>query len=104
MREPIQLKNLKRHSVVCKQAFVWYNSPEAMICTHRGVVTFAHKAKYYLTLPMPIISPKGHPLKPETIGEHIRKKSIDLGLLQRDIAEIIGTSKQTVSYWELGIT
>lgn len=53
---------------------------------------------------MPIIAPKGYPLELKTIGDHIRKRRIDSGLLQRDVAEIIGTSKQTVSYWELGIT
>ncbi len=65
--------------------------------------TFAHKPKYTLTLLLPIITPKGYPLKLETIGEHIRKKEIDLELLQQDVAKIIGVSEQTQEQSAKGI-
>jgi len=69
----------------------------------RDVSIFFEYPKYTLILPLPLQMPKGYPLKLDTIGDHIRKKRIDLGLLQRDVAEIIGVSKQTVGYWELGV-
>ena len=46
------------------------------------------------------------PLSPDyphtlnTLGDHIRKKRLDLGLLQKDVAKIIGTSTDTICYWE----
>ncbi|HYG40485.1 MAG TPA: helix-turn-helix domain-containing protein [Cytophagales bacterium] len=37
---------------------------------------------------------------PITIGEHIRKKRFERGLLQKDVAELIGVSEDSVTYWE----
>jgi DNA-binding transcriptional regulator YiaG len=39
---------------------------------------------------------------PKTLGEHIRKKRIVSDLLQKDAAEIIGVSEDSVTYWENG--
>ena len=39
-----------------------------------------------------------------TIGDHIRKKQIDLGLYQKEVAEIIGISEATIYNWENNIT
>ena len=36
----------------------------------------------------------------ETIGDHIKKRRIDLGLVQKDLAERFGTSEDSVSNWE----
>jgi len=36
----------------------------------------------------------------ETVGEHIRLKRLQLGLLQKDVAKIIGVSEDSVTYWE----
>ena len=41
-----------------------------------------------------------YPAHPKTIGEHIKKKRIDLGLLQREVAEMIGSSKNVIGGWE----
>ena len=41
-----------------------------------------------------------YPIDPETLGDHIRKKRMDLGLLQRDLAEIIGVNECTIHNWE----
>lgn len=49
--------------------------------------------------------PKGdkYPKKLLTIGDHIRKRRMDLGLLQSDVSKIIGTkSIDAVRNWELG--
>jgi transcriptional regulator with XRE-family HTH domain len=49
--------------------------------------------------------PKGdkYPRQLLTIGDHIRKRRMDLGLLQSDVSKIIGTkSIDAVRNWELG--
>ena len=43
-----------------------------------------------------------YPVDPQTIGEHIRKKRMDLGLWQKDVAKMIGTNTSTITNWELG--
>jgi transcriptional regulator with XRE-family HTH domain len=35
-----------------------------------------------------------------TIGDHLKKKRLDLGLLQREVAKRIGVDKSTIQYWE----
>lgn len=39
-----------------------------------------------------------------TIGDHLRKRRLDLGLLQREAAERIGTDHCSVTNWELNRT
>jgi transcriptional regulator with XRE-family HTH domain len=36
------------------------------------------------------------------IGDHLRKRRLDLRLLQREVAERIGVSTATIANWELG--
>ena len=46
-----------------------------------------------------------NPAYPEgllTIGDHIRKRRLDLGLFQKDVAKIIGTSTDSITFWEKG--
>ncbi len=50
-----------------------------------------------LTAKIPI---KGYPETPSTIGEHIKKKRIDLGLFQKHAAHQLGVSNITLSNWE----
>lgn len=64
--------------------------------------TFAKQPKYTLILPRLKELPKGYILSPETIGEHIRKRRLDLGLLQIEVAKIIGVTESTVWNWEHG--
>ncbi len=45
----------------------------------------------------------GYPEFPITVGDHIRKKRIDLGLLQREVAEIIGVTVSSIYNWEHGV-
>ena len=68
----------------------------------RGLVTFAKYPKYTMKLPKPIEIPRGYPLSPQTVGEHIRKRRLDLGLKQNDVAEIIGVTESTIWNWEHG--
>ncbi len=68
----------------------------------RGLVTFAKYPKYRLCLPRPIISPKGYPVAIAKLGDHIRKRRLDLGLLQIEVAKMIGVTESTVWNWEHG--
>jgi transcriptional regulator with XRE-family HTH domain len=43
---------------------------------------------------------KDYPENPETLGEHLKKRRRQLGLLQRETAEMLGVSKDTVVNWE----
>lgn len=44
----------------------------------------------------------GYHAFPETVGQHIRKRRIDLGLFQKEVASIIGISTDCITYWENG--
>jgi len=43
---------------------------------------------------------KDYPEKPQTLGEHLKKRRRELGLLQREAAERMGVSTDTVVNWE----
>jgi transcriptional regulator with XRE-family HTH domain len=45
---------------------------------------------------------KAYPREIKTIGDAIRKRRLDLGLLQRDVAKIVGCDKTSVVNWEKG--
>jgi len=70
--------------------------------TCRGSCTFFEWPVYRFSLPRPIIAPRGYTGNPRTIGDHIRKRRIDLGLFQRQAAEQIGVSESSVYNWERG--
>jgi DNA-binding XRE family transcriptional regulator len=36
------------------------------------------------------------------LGDHLRKKRLDLGLLQREVAQELGVHKESVCHWEVG--
>jgi DNA-binding XRE family transcriptional regulator len=46
--------------------------------------------------------PKAYPRELKIIGDHIRKRRLDLGLLQKEVAEQIGVDKTTIMNWERG--
>jgi DNA-binding transcriptional regulator YiaG len=45
---------------------------------------------------------KGYPRELKTIGDHIRKRRLDLGLLQKGVALLICVDKTTIMNWERG--
>jgi DNA-binding XRE family transcriptional regulator len=45
-----------------------------------------------------------YPKSLKTLGDHLRKKRLDLGLLQREVAQKIGTSETSIYNWERGHT
>jgi len=44
--------------------------------------------------------PPGYPQSLKTIGDHIRKRRLDLKLTQKKVAKKIGVDKTTVQFWE----
>jgi DNA-binding XRE family transcriptional regulator len=65
---------------------------------------FFTKPKIKLTVQRPKIVPDGYPLRPKTLGDRIKKKRMDMGLFQKDVARIIGVSTDTITNWEKGWT
>jgi len=65
---------------------------------------FFTKPKIKLTVQRPKTLPDGYPLRPKTLGDRIKKKRMDMGLFQRDVARIIGVSVDTITNWEKGRT
>jgi DNA-binding XRE family transcriptional regulator len=41
-----------------------------------------------------------YPKKIKTLGDHLRKRRLDLALLQRQVADSIGVDKNTIANWE----
>ena len=42
----------------------------------------------------------GYPINPVTLGEHIRKRRMDLGLLQEDVAKELEVTTNCITNWE----
>jgi DNA-binding XRE family transcriptional regulator len=41
-----------------------------------------------------------YPPEIKTVGDELRAKRMDLGLLQKEVAGLIGVTEDTVCYWE----
>ena len=46
--------------------------------------------------------PPAYPQELKTIGDYIRKKRLDLGLYQKDVAQRLGVTTDSVTNWEKG--
>jgi transcriptional regulator with XRE-family HTH domain len=44
--------------------------------------------------------PPGYPDVPKTLGDHLRKRRLDLGISQRALSERLRVSKRSVETWE----
>ncbi len=55
-----------------------------------------------LKAPRPL--PTAYPKYLDTLGDHLRKKRLDLGLLQREVAVQIGVDESTIWNWESNAT
>jgi len=74
----------------------------------RGLYTFlyySHSKRHSFSIHLPLEKQPlpGYPANPVSIGDHIRKKRMDLGLLQREVAEIIGVTESSIWNWEHGV-
>jgi predicted transcriptional regulator len=51
-----------------------------------------------------LIGPKpvsqAYPNQLKKIGDHIRKRRLDLGLTQKQVAEMIGVTESSIYHWE----
>ncbi len=45
---------------------------------------------------------QAYPREINSLGDHIRKKRLDLGLLQRDVAAQMGVDSDSICHWEIG--
>lgn len=45
--------------------------------------------------------PPGYPLNPTMLGDHLRKKRLDLGLSQKDLAAQLQVTTGTICNWEM---
>jgi DNA-binding XRE family transcriptional regulator len=54
----------------------------------------------HLTLKAKKPFPPGYPQILKTLGDHIRKRRLDLKLLQKEVAEKIGVDETSIYYWE----
>jgi len=44
--------------------------------------------------------PKPYPTHPVTVGDNIRKKRMEISLLQKDVARILEVDETTIQIWE----
>lgn len=63
---------------------------------HFPVLPFSRLAQ---TVKKPPIT--GYPWHPQTLGEQILKRRLDLGLSQIEVAQMLNLGLQTISRWEL---
>lgn len=45
--------------------------------------------------------PKDTDFEPKTLGEHIRKRSLVLGITQKQAAKLLGINEHTIIHWEI---
>jgi magnesium chelatase family protein len=46
--------------------------------------------------------PRNYPFSPKGLGEHLKKRRMDLNLLQREVAEKLGVTHDSILNWEKG--
>jgi transcriptional regulator with XRE-family HTH domain len=54
----------------------------------------------HLKGPRPRVFPRGYPHDPQTLGELVRRRRMDLGLTQRTLAKKLACLQETVLQWE----
>jgi DNA-binding XRE family transcriptional regulator len=76
----------------------------AISCTSLAAASRLHN----LTLALPRCHltlkadrPKPYPKELNTLGDHLKKKRLDLGLFRKDVAKIIGVNTTTIRNWEI---
>jgi transcriptional regulator with XRE-family HTH domain len=47
--------------------------------------------------------PAGYPSAPKTLGEHLKRRRMDLGLIQREVSARVGVTEASVWNWENGL-
>ena len=62
--------------------------------------TWSGGLKCHVTLLAKIPPSKAYPVSLTTLGDHIRKRRLDLKLLQKDVARALGVDTTTINNWE----
>jgi transcriptional regulator with XRE-family HTH domain len=73
----------------------------------RGAYPFTNnsntvKTAYKIEIPYEIQTPKELTEEPITLGDHLRRRRLELGLYQKDVASQIGVTTSTIWNWENG--
>jgi DNA-binding transcriptional regulator YiaG len=55
-----------------------------------------------IAVPFAVVTNLAYPKELRTLSDHLRKKRLDLGLLQRDVARILSVDEDSVCHWEVG--
>ena len=75
-----------------------YIQPRHFHSCRKGIPALPFGSLIDLTTKRPYYSQ--YPQKLQTIGDHIRKKRLDLKLLQQDVADRLGVTESTLLNWE----
>lgn len=43
---------------------------------------------------------QGYPTHPKTLGDYMRRRRMELRMLQKDVASFVGVSEDTITFWE----
>lgn len=76
------------------------SAPELVATEQRNLIPALPFCHVRLTAPTP--PPHAYPRELKTLGDHLRKKRLDLGLYQQDVALRLGVSEASVWGWENG--
>jgi DNA-binding XRE family transcriptional regulator len=60
------------------------------------------KTGYKIEVPLTIQPLEEFTREPVTLGDHLRRRRLELGLYQKDVAEQIGVTASTIWNWESG--
>ena len=65
--------------------------------------THIQNSEFLLELRIPKrLTEPNYPTEPRSFGDHLRKKRMDLGLSQEDLARRLRVTEETITNWELG--
>jgi len=76
-----------------------FDEPNGRVANHRDTPALPF-CDLILRAPQPLA--KAYPTELRSLGDHLRKRRLDLGLLQREVALQIGVDPKTVWNWEKG--
>ena len=92
-----KLASQAKHAIRCAANFVELHDKTATREHPRVAFCHAHRKG-----PRPL--PRAYPRVLATIGDHLRKRRLDLGLLQGEVADRLGVTESSVTNWELSRT
>ena len=64
----------------------------------------SQKTPHKIEIPLKIQPPEELVKEPVTLGDHLRRRRLELGLYQKDVAARLGVTPSTIWNWEHGWT